>query len=240
MLQRDPRRGEGGAARGPGHRLGPAWLSAFGKKLGPAVTATGQHYYPLGCAKTSTSAATAYASALWVIDYLLLAARDGVNELNFHGGLNTLCSGYTVLCATGDESYTPQPVYYGMLFTRLFATGSFLPVSVSPSPAGQHIAAFADKPAKAGILRVMVENMGSATADTRLKLAGYHGTTVKVLHLTGGSSPLDTSGIKIQGATVSAGGKLTPGAASVVACKSGVCGLALAPYSAAVVTLSAS
>jgi hypothetical protein len=275
---------------GPDTAWNPAWLSAFGQKFGAAVTATGQHYYPLGCAKASTSAgaaasallssslastesaklgsyvaaaksakkplditetnsacaggvkgaSNAYASALWVIDYLLLAARDGVNELNFHGGLNTLCSGYTVLCATGNKSYTSQPIYYGMLFTRLFATGSFLPVSVSTPPAGQHIAAFADKPAKTGSIRVMVENMGSAAADTRLELTGYHGTSVKVLRMTGGSSPLDTSGVKIQGAAVSAGGKLTPGAASVVACKSGVCGLTLAPYSAALVTLSAS
>jgi len=81
--------------------------------------------------------------------------------------------------------------------------------------------------------------MGSATADTRLELTGYHGTSVRVLRMTGGS-PLATSGVTIQGATVSAGGKLTPGAASVVACQSGVCGLTLAPYSAALVTLGGS
>jgi hypothetical protein len=43
-------------------------------------------------------------SALWVIDYMLTAAQQGMAGMNFHGGLNTLCDGYTVLCGTATNS----------------------------------------------------------------------------------------------------------------------------------------
>ena len=185
-----------------------------------------------------------YASALWVIDYMLTAAQQGIAGMNFHGGLNTLCDGYTVLCSTATNSnmYTPQPIYYGLLFTRLFGIGAFLPVTVSTSSSDQHVVAFADKPPATpagGAVHVLVENMGSQTTTSTLQLTGYTGSSVQVMTMAGGS-PLATSGIKIQGSSVAADGTFTPRAASVVACKAGACPLNLAPYSAAVVTLNAS
>jgi hypothetical protein len=182
-----------------------------------------------------------YASALWVIDYMLTAAQQGIAGMNFHGGLNTLCDGYTVLCSTAANSgiYTPQPIYYGLLLTRLFGIGAFLPVTVSTSSSDQHVVAFADKPPAGAAVHVMVENLGSQATTSTLQLTGYTGTSVQVDGMSGGS-PLATSGIKIQGSSVSADGTFTPRAASTVTCKAGACPLALAPYSAAVVTLSAS
>ena len=46
-----------------------------------------------------------------------------------------------------------------------------------------------------------------------------------------------TSGVRIQGATVAANGTPRPGAATVVTCSSGRCGLTIAPYSAVLVTI---
>jgi hypothetical protein len=187
------------------------------------------------CAGGVHGLSNSYAAALWAVDYILSAAQHGVTEVNFQGGLNTLCSGYTVLCQTSLFQYAPQPIYYGMLFAHLFNTGSFLPVTVTAK--GGHLVAFANKPPKAGSQRVMVENLSAAAASTTLHLSGYHGS-VSVIHLTG-PSPLATSGIKVQGATVTANGALKTGRANTVKCSpSGNCALTLPPYSAALVTLS--
>ena len=192
------------------------------------------------CNGGAKGVSNSYASALWVIDYMLTAAEQGIAGMNFHGGLNTLCDGYTVLCSTATNSgrYTPQPIYYGMLFARLFGTGAFLPVTVSTPSSDQHVVAFADKPPAGAAVHVMVENLGSQSTTATLQLAGYTGTSVQVDSLSGGS-PLATSGIEIQGSSVAADGTFTPHAASTVTCTAGTCPLALAPYSAAVVTLSA-
>jgi hypothetical protein len=187
------------------------------------------------CNGGAAGVSNAYASALWAVDYLLTGAQHGVAGMNFHGGLNTLCQGYTVLCSVGKDTYRPQPLYYGMLFTRLLGTGTFLPAPVTISNKADHITAFALKPAKPGPVRVLVENLSSRATTTALKPTGYKGHA-SALQLTGGS-PLATSGVKIQGAQVAANGTLTPGKASSINCTSGTCTLAMAPYTALIVTL---
>jgi hypothetical protein len=121
---------------GPGVAWQPTWLSAYAQATGTSAKALSAHFYPLGCADDGTS--------------------------DSHGGLNTLCDGYTVLCSTATNSnmYTPQPICYGLLFTRLFGIGAFLPVTVSTSSSDQHVVAFADKPPATpagGAVHVLVE-----------------------------------------------------------------------------------
>ena len=188
------------------------------------------------CAGGVKGASDAYATSLWVIDYALTGAKLGVAGVNLHGGLNTLCSGYTVLCSVAKNTYRAQPIYYGMAFARLFGTGGFLPVTLSSQAKAENLVAFADRPKGTGSDRVMLENMGPSTKSTTLRFNGYKGSSVQVIRMTGGS-PTATSGIKIQGASVAADGKLSPGAATVVTCKSGAIPLTLAPYSAVLVTL---
>jgi hypothetical protein len=174
----------------------------------------------------------AFASALWVIDYLLIGATRGIAGMNFHGGLNTLCSGYTVLCRVGSSNnYTVAPIYYGMLFTRMLGIGQFLPVTVTPSVKTENLAAFALKPTTGTGTRVMLESLGSQAVSTKLQLSGYTGKA-SLLSLTGGGSPLATSGIAIQGASVTADGKLAPGSAASVSCTSSGCPVTLQPYTA--------
>jgi hypothetical protein len=187
------------------------------------------------CNGGAPGVSNAYASALWAVDYLLTGAQRGVAGMNFHGGLNTLCQGYTALCSVGKDTYRPQPLYYGLLFTRLLGTGTFLPAPVTISNKADHITAFALKPAKPGPVKVMVENLSSRATTTALKATGYRGHA-SALQLTGGS-PLATSGVKIQGAQVAANGTLTPGKASSINCTTGTCNLVMAPYTALVVTL---
>ena len=176
-----------------------------------------------------------YASALWVIDYLLTGAEHGVSGMNFHGALNNHCLGYTPLCQVGTNEYAAQPVYYGMLFTRLLGAGQLLPVTVATSSSAGNVAAFALKPASGGGLRLIVENLSNTTTDATL-LVGGDASTASVLHLTA-PSLLATSGVKIQGASVAANGTLDPGPPTTVGCSPGNCPITLGPYTAALVTI---
>jgi hypothetical protein len=209
-------------------RLGGYLAAAQGADAPLRVTETNS-----ACGGGIAGLSNAYATALWVIDYMLIGAEQGVEGMNFHGGLDTSCAGYTVLCQAGPNMYQPQPIYYGMLFTRLLGTGQFLPVQVSTSSAAENIAAFAL--AGGGGIRVMLENLGRQTTAAVLRLSGYRGPASR-LNLTG-PSPLATSGVEIQGASVAANGTLTPGQPDTVSCTPGGCSVTLAPYSAAMVTV---
>lgn len=173
-----------------------------------------------------------YASALWVIDYLLTGAEHGVSGMNFTGGLNTLCSGYTVFCATGNYMYRPQPIYYGMLFTHLLGVGKLLRVHIS---SGGNLTAFAVRPAAGGGLRLMVENLSQRPASVAIDVGSYRGTA-KVLRMTG-PSPLATSGVRLQGAQVTRKGGIRLGSPGTVTCTASGCPVTLPPYSAAMVTI---
>lgn len=173
-----------------------------------------------------------FAAALWAVDYLLTGAENGVAGMNFHGSLNNHCSGYTPLCQVGPDEWQAQPVYYGMLFTRMLGAGQLLPVTVSTSA---NLTAFALKPASGG-LRLMVENLSQIPADVTLQV-GSDAQAASVLRMTA-PSLLATSGVRIQGAPVAANGSLQPGKANTARCSSESCPIALAPYSAALVTVS--
>ena len=207
-----------------------------------AARAAAVAYTPLRISETNTAChggavgvSDAYASALWVIDYLLTGVEDGVTGFNFHGGLSAVCDGYTPLCRVGVNEYAAQPVYYGMLFTHLLGSGNLQPVTVTTPHPGDHVAAFALKPAAGGGLRVIAENLTGAVARVTLRVRGA-ASSAEVLYLTG-PSLLATSGVRIQGATVAADGSFTAGAPDTVTCSSGRCRVTLAPYSAALVTV---
>jgi hypothetical protein len=173
-----------------------------------------------------------FASALWVVDYLLSGAEHGVSGMNVQGSL-TACKGYqgySPLCEVSTNEYAAEPIYYGMLFTHLLGTGELLPVTVSSGD----IAAFALKSATGGI-HVILENLGKQQAV--VGLSAPNGTSsATVLHLSA-PSLLATSGVNIQGATVGANGSLTPGAPDKVQCAAGTCPIRVAPYSAALIDL---
>lgn len=173
-----------------------------------------------------------FASALWVVDYLLSGAEHGVSGMNVQGSL-TACKGYqgySPLCEVSTNEYAAEPIYYGMLFTHLLGTGELLPVTVS----GGDIVAFALKSATGGI-HVILENLGKQQAVVGLS-APNSTSSATVLHLSA-PSLLATSGVNIQGATVGANGSIKPGAPDTVQCSAGDCPIRVAPYSAALIDL---
>jgi hypothetical protein len=177
--------------------------------------------------------ANTYAAALWVIDYMLTGAEDGINGMNFHTGLNIKCASYSPLCGTSVRyRYAPQAEYYGLLFTHLLGAGQLLPVTVESS---LNVSAFALSPFSGGGPHVMVENL-SATPTTATLQVGGNPQSATILHLAA-PSPLATSGITIQGAQVAADGSFTPGAPSTVGCAEGTCLVTIAPYTAVIVAV---
>ena len=187
------------------------------------------------CHGGAVGASDSYASALWVIDYLLTGVEHGVTGFNFHGGLSNICDGYTPLCRVGYNEYAAQPIYYGMLFTHLLGSGKLEPVTVTTPGSGDNVTAFALQPLRGSGLRVMAENLTGTVARVTLRTGGT-ASSATVLRLTG-PSLLATSGVRIQGASVAYNGSFSPGAPDTIGCSSGSCQVTLAPYSAALVTV---
>lgn len=182
-----------------------------------------------------TGLSDTYSTALWAIHYLLTGAENGVAAMNFHGGLNNNCGGYTPLCQTGVNMYSAKPVYYGLLFTHLLGSGHLLPVTVHKLTRSENIAAFALKPSNGSGMRLMVENLSGHQTTIDLRV-GVNRGIASVLNLTG-PGLLATSGVKIQGATVARDGSFTPGEADTIRCAGGSCVVTLKPFTASLVTL---
>ena len=81
----------------------------------------------------------------------------------------------------------------------------------------------------------MVENLSQQSASVAIDVGSYRGAAT-VLRMTG-PSPLATSGVKIQGASVTRKGTIKPGDRNTVQCTASGCPVSLAPYSAAIVTI---
>jgi hypothetical protein len=171
-----------------------------------------------------------YASALWASSWLMIGAEHGAHAMYFNGSLSS-CIVYTPLCESGPTSYRARPIYYGLLFAHLMGTGWTLQTAV---PASANLAAFAIRNSP-GNVRVMVQNLTGAPATVTLKVAGVKGTA-GLLKLTAPSLTA-TSGVRIQGASVTAAGGFAPGPASHVVCAAGACHLRVPAYAAVIVML---
>lgn len=179
-----------------------------------------------------------FASALWIVDYLLLGAEHGVSGMNIEGGLGSCKEyqdSYSPLCEVSTNEYMALPIYYGMIFTHMLGTGNLLPVTVSGGNSTGDIAAFALR-SSTGTISVIIENFSKNQEVIKLSVPGTS-SNASVLHLTAPSF-LATSGINIQGVTVSANGILQPGKPDLVQCSAGECPITVAPYSAALINLS--
>jgi hypothetical protein len=207
------------------------WLVADAKiaKARPIMSETNSI-----CSGGLAGVSDSFAAALWVIDYMLTGAENGVYGMNIHDRFTANCTPYSPLCPKIDrpDEYTAQPIYYGMLFTHLLGTGHLLPVTVRSG--GRNVTAFALRPVTGG-LRFMVEDLTPASTKVTLS-AGRAARFMAVQYLTAPSLTA-TAGVTIQGAAVGPDGTIGPGAPTVLTC-SGGCRLTLPPYTAALVTLN--
>ena len=127
-----------------------------------------------------------------------------------------------------SNQYLAEPVSYGMLFAHLMGTGVTLPAQVTTTASGS-ITAHAVRTTK-GRITVMAENLTPSPTTVVLHVAGVSGTAATLrLRDTNGNSLSATSGVQIQGASVTSAGTFTPGAPGHVTCKAGECTLLTLP-----------
>lgn len=177
-----------------------------------------------------------FASALWVVDYLLAAAEHGATGVDFHTALDHACAAYSAICPTTDaaaDQYSPEPMDYGLLAVRLLGTGTLQPLGLT-DPTGT-ITAHAIKTPD-GTWRLAIENLGPNPATIHIHPPISHATTARILRLTAPSLAA-TTGVTLQGAEVAADGTFTVPPPEQDVCSGGVCTAPLAAYSAAVVSL---
>lgn len=65
----------------------------------------------------------AYASALWVIDFMLQGAQGGFSGINLHGG--GMEGVYSPIVGDAETGYTARPITVGMKFVNRFAGAAF-------------------------------------------------------------------------------------------------------------------
>ena len=97
--------------------LSPALMAKETATFRVAVAAAEAASVPLVISETNSACgggvpglSDSYASALWVVDYMLTGAENNVYGMNFHGGLDGYCAGYTVLCqgANRGDDYSSR------------------------------------------------------------------------------------------------------------------------------------
>jgi hypothetical protein len=186
-----------------------------------------------------------YASALWVIDYGLSMAQDGLQGVNIHGGLgvcndpiwNGKFQRYTPICAANTayqlaEVYQVMPIYYGIWMARQMGPGRFLPVTVSSDT---NISAYAVKGDDGRTRIALVQKDATTGAPVHVTLSvGGGNRSAKVLHMTGDA--LSGVATAVQGSTVTPTGKLTPGKADTARIAGGTLSLDVPSGSATIVT----
>jgi hypothetical protein len=187
-----------------------------------------------------------YASALWVIDYGLSMAQDGLRGVNIHGGLgvcndpiwNGKFQRYTPICASSTayqlaQVYQVMPIYYGIWMARRMGPGRFLPVTVTSDT---NLSAYAVKGDDGHTRIALVQKDATTAAPVHVTLAvGGGNRTAKVLHMTGDA--LSGVATTVQGATVDPNGRLNPGQADTARVTQGTLTLDVPAGSATIVTL---
>lgn len=156
-----------------------------------------------------------FGAALWTVDYVMTAAREGVAGINLHDHIFD-CTSYSMICFADDApddagAARVNPNYYAAYMAGRMAGGAVLPVTVDGDA---HVTAFAVRTPD-GAVRVIVDDMDR----------GFDGTVRVVVDDGPGaaaqSQRLDAPSVDVvgeaayAGETVSADGTFTPGADTV-------------------------
>jgi hypothetical protein len=157
-------------------------------------------FYNGGAAGVSNS----YASYLWVINFLFVAASNGSTGVNMHGGGNG--PGYTPIADDSGGVIEARPEYYGLLFFSMAGPGTLLETQLL---AGSVDATAYAVRSSSGGLNVMLVNKDplenlTITIETNQRIQ------TATLQLMTGASPAATTGVAIQGAAVHKDGSFAP------------------------------
>ncbi|MDG3010229.1 hypothetical protein G4X40_08700 [Rhodococcus sp. D2-41] len=152
-----------------------------------------------------------FGGALWTVDYLLTAAREGIAGADLHTQIDD-CGSYSLICfpdtaAQRTGALQANPNYYGALLVSRLAGGAILPVTVQSGKA--NVTAFAVRMPD-GTVKVAVDDKDRAFHGTvDVEIVGGNGRSASVERLTA-AAPEATTGTEFAGATVGADGSFTP------------------------------
>jgi hypothetical protein len=153
-----------------------------------------------------------YASSLWAIDHLFTCAMGGATGVNFHGGGT---ANYAPIEDNEDVVTSVQNEFYGLLLFTLAGSGTIYATQLA-GIGSLNVSAYAVKTSN-GLSVVLVNKDPNANLNVAVTLPSS-ATTASLLAMTQlssrGSGPVlsATSGVSIQGATVSLSGSFSPGA----------------------------
>jgi hypothetical protein len=184
-----------------------------------------------------------FASALWASAYITQAMAAGVAGINLQGNPAN-CAGYTPVCAPERAALAAgrlraQPDWYALLLTRSLAGERPLPLTITAQALPNLVAAAFLGPGHS-LQVVLVDDEPQSAPPLALRLNVGAGIGAgRLLRLTA-PSPSATDGTALAGRTVAADGSW-PGPRRIerISSHAGVVSLALAPSSAALLTVRA-
>jgi hypothetical protein len=181
-----------------------------------------------------------FVSALWATAYITQTMTAGAAGINLQGN-PTNCIGYTPLCAPdpaalASGSLRAQPDWYALLLTSSLIGEEPLPTTITEGSPNLVAASFAGSDHLLKVVLVDDEPPGASPLALRLDVGAGLGAG-RVLRLTAPAQNA-TGGVLLGGRAVSANGSWSNGTpAESVSAATGTIALALAPNSAALVTV---
>jgi hypothetical protein len=172
-----------------------------------------------------------FASALWVLDFMLSVAAAGGSGVNLHGGGNGL---YTPIAGSMQHGFSARPIYYGMLAAGQVLGGNL--VATDLDSRGSDVQAYASSTATG--LRVVVINREASPISIQLKAQRLRGRNAGSVWRLQAPSISSSTGVTLSGASGTPEGILKPSTEESLALNNGECALQLDPYSAALVVVN--
>lgn len=183
-----------------------ASLQDYCQQLKQSAFANGMSYRIAECNSVYSGGvmgiSNTFASALWGLDMMWTIASCGGDGVNFHGGNN---GAYTPI-ALLNGSYTPRPIYYGIMAFKEGAFGHV--IALNADMHGLNIKAYATIAADSSLWLTVINKTVSNTVTMQVN-TGRSANKLEVKRLMAPS--LDaTDGVIFAGSAVNQDGTFTP------------------------------
>jgi hypothetical protein len=211
----------------------------FNEQVSPDIRTARQSRIPYRMSEGNTcysggkaGVSNTFASALWVLDFMLSVAAAGGSGVNLHGGGDGM---YTPIAGSMERGFSARPIYYGMLVAREFLGGDLLETDLDSG--GNDVKAYASS-ASSG-LRVAVINREAMPISIQLKVQRMRGRGAGTVWRLEAPSLSSGTDVAVAGSRVTPDGFFTPSRREVLGFQDGESTLHVEPHSAALVTVSA-
>ena len=168
----------------------------------------------------------AYGAALWSLDFMLTAAMNGGQGINFHGGGR---SPYSPLTDDGTNVTSVGPEFYGLKMLSFIPPGNVIPAAVILS-SNINFIAYGVRQAS-GAISALLNNKEASDAVTASINLGSTVAGAQLIELTGPSLN-NTSGFMLGGATINTDGSWNGGVQQYLSATNGQLTLTVPPITA--------